>query len=147
MCKFDVSLHQTYTKLTLWSVSFSVSLHQTYTKPTLQFTDFRYVLMIFILISHFCICFVFPLYPLYLLYELSVSLKKLVFHIVYVFNFDIFFVVSGIICYQHNSSSTSWTNQFQSAAASTKKSGENVCPSRRYFFNPKDGSTYVQKRR
>ena len=58
MCKFDVSLHQTYTKLTLWSVSFSVSLHQTYTKPTLQFTDFRYVLMIFILISHFCICFV-----------------------------------------------------------------------------------------
>ena len=49
MCKFDVSLHQTYTKLALWSVSFSVSLHQSYTKPTLQFTDFRYVLMIFIL--------------------------------------------------------------------------------------------------
>ena len=59
MCKFDVSLHQTYTKLALWSVSFSVSLHQSYTKPTLQFTDFRYVLMIFILnFAFFCICFV-----------------------------------------------------------------------------------------
>ena len=62
MCKFDVSLHPTYTKLTLWGVSFSVSLHQTYTKFTLQFIDFGCVLMMFIVNFAFlyliCIMFV-----------------------------------------------------------------------------------------